>query len=218
MVFEFGILDAPIIMVGVPSQPDHFFNSPRRSMLSSDALHVPDGAFERDAFADEEVERQIIETLMRGHAWNGDFFDRHAELGDRLRDADAARFACFGEELQLLPVVTAAAGRWLTSVATGSVEARMQPHQRGRFAMGPSPSPAISASTTHRWGRRDGHEVHEPGEHLRIAVVELAPFGLTAPTQIFRAPEIGSMWWFLALGQSMMTSASSSGAGSGRFG
>ena len=40
-----------------------------------------------------------------------------------------------------------------TSMATGSSLARMQPHQWGRFPMGPSPSPAMRASQTQRCGR-----------------------------------------------------------------
>ena len=79
----------------------------------------------------------------------------------------------------------------LTSIATGSSLARMQPHQCGKLPIGPSPSPAIKASQTHKCGRRDRHDVHELAEHVGRAVVRLPPLGIDGADPVFGAPLIG---------------------------
>lgn len=107
------------------------------------ALDVSDGAGASDAAAHQDIDRQISEAFMGGPRWNSNPLDVATEPDNRL-PAAAAKLSL----VQSRPSRRAIA----TSVATGSVDARIHPHQCDTFANGPLPSPQISASVTQRSG------------------------------------------------------------------
>ena len=81
----------------------------------------------------------------------------------------------------------------VTSVATGSAEAMMQPAHLGTFAIGPSPSPQMRASTTQSEGLVTVMMSMKRGMCSASPWLWLRQFWLTDPTQFFSTPEIGSM-------------------------
>src|ERR1051325_1024570 len=154
-------------------QPDHLFQLAAPQHAIEHALDVADRAGQRHAFADQKIDRQVIEIRMTWPRVYLNFFERHTNELDWPAYAKPPCFR-FLREVQFLPVVS-------EQTADGDVSRnRITRREDTADPMRLIRNWTITFSCDQcvddaERGLRNSHDVHEAADHVEVAVMMIAP-------------------------------------------